>query len=54
MPSEGCDKDGVFHHPFDRDVRTLSRLVPQEKSFDVLVQLRWAMKNALVAAPAFG
>jgi hypothetical protein len=30
-------------------------LVPQEKkSFDVLVLLRWAMKNALVAAPPFG
>jgi hypothetical protein len=28
---------------------------PQErKSFEVLVQLRWAMKNALVPAPPFG
>jgi hypothetical protein len=26
----------------------------KKKSFDVLVQLKWAMKDALVSAPSFG
>jgi hypothetical protein len=30
------------------------RAAQPKKSFDVLVPLRWAMKNALVAAPSFG
>jgi hypothetical protein len=52
---EGGARVGVFHHPFDRDVKTLSRVFPQKKkSFEVLVRLRWAMKNALVPAPPFG
>jgi hypothetical protein len=50
-PREGGGKVGVFHHPFDRDVETLSGFSPKKESFEVLVRLRWAMKNALVAAP---
>jgi hypothetical protein len=48
QPCEGGGRVGVFHHPLDRDVKTLSRFFPQKKkSFEVLVRLRWAMKNAL-------
>jgi hypothetical protein len=44
-----------FITQFDREVKILSRVFPQrKKSFEVLVQLRWAMKNALVPAPPFG
>jgi hypothetical protein len=54
-PREGGGRVGVFHEPFDRDVKTLSRYFPRErKSFEVLVQRRWVMKNALVSAPSFG
>jgi hypothetical protein len=38
-----------------QDVKTLSRVFAQKtKSFEVLVLLRWAMKNALVPAAPFG
>jgi hypothetical protein len=40
QPTEGEDRVGVFHHPVDRDVKTLSRSFPRKKSFEVLVQLR--------------
>jgi hypothetical protein len=47
--TRGGGRVGVFHHRFDRDVKTLSRFFPQrKKSFEVLVELRWAMKNALL------
>jgi hypothetical protein len=54
LPCEGGGRVGIFHHPSDRDVKTLSRFPQRKKSFEVLVRLRWAMKNALVQAPPFG
>jgi hypothetical protein len=52
QPREGGGRVGVFHHPFDRDFkRFFSGLSQKRKNFDVLVQLRRAMKKPGAGAP---
>jgi hypothetical protein len=56
-PNDGGANMAFFITEFDRAARLFRRFSPRQrknKSFDVLVRLRWAMKNALVPAPLFG